>query len=289
MNWRGLDGVESYSELVKTLGEILEAPEPVIAERLFNEAMISGSNVAQSAQTFGVTPHVFNEQMQRFYENTDAFVFELIRSHITRYCGVVDERVVRAVTTRFPARPATRALMLGDGIGSDALRFARLGYTTAYFEFPGPSARFARWRFERTGLAGAIQVFKHPSEIPADTFDVLVCREVLEHVPQPAAIIADMRRYLRDNGLAVITESFARVEPGFTTHLAENKQYEGRTELLYAQAGFRLEEVFPQERPFVFRKQPQPSVSTLRPALRRLAGRARGKVRWFLEAVASHL
>jgi SAM-dependent methyltransferase len=287
--FRGLAGIGSYSELVKVLAEILGATPELISERLFFEAMTSGWNVSRSAQEFGVTPHVFNEQMQRLYENTDAFVFELIRSHLTRYCGVIDERVVEAVTARFLANPETQVLLLGDGIGSDSLRFAQRGYTATYFEFPGPSARFALWRFKRLGLAEKITMLPSPDAIPPGKFDVVVCREVLEHVPQPGKIIQNIGRYLKPDGLAVITESFARVEAGFTTHLNENKRFEDKTEILFAEAGFCLEQLYPQDRPWVFRKLPRASASTLLPSARYLTRKTRQKAKWFLEAVASHL
>jgi SAM-dependent methyltransferase len=286
---QGLPGIESYGELITVLSQILNTTPELVSERLFREALSGGSNVSRAAKEFGVTPHVFNEQMQRFYENTDAFVFELIRSHLMRYCRVIDGRVVEAVTTRFPASLATQVLLLGDGIGSDSIRFAQLGYTVTYFEFPGPSSRFAKWRFNQLGLGEQITMITETTAIPSGKFDVVVCREVLEHVPQPDSIIRDIGRYLKTNGLAVITESFARIEAGFTTHLHENKQYEDKTEILFAAAGFRLEQLYPQDRPWVFRKLPGASASTLLPNARYLARKVRQKVRWFLEAVASHL
>src|SRR5687768_13993716 len=110
-DFRGLIGITSYAELVSVLAEVLGISPELVSERLFFEALTSGWNVSRSAKEFGVTPHVFNEQMQRLYENTDAFVFELIRSHLTRYCGVIDERVVESVTKRCPANPAIQVLL----------------------------------------------------------------------------------------------------------------------------------------------------------------------------------
>jgi len=287
--FHGLAGIKSYSELVNALAEALDASTESVSERLFYEALTNGWNVSRAAKEFGVTPHIFDEQMQRFYENTDAFVFELIRSHLTRYCGVIDGRVAEAVTTRFSPSPAIQVLLLGDGIGSDSIRFAQLGYTVAYFEFPGPSARFAKWRFNDLGLDHSIEMLPSPEAIASEKFDVVVCREVLEHVPQPKNIIRDIRRYLKIGGIAVITESFARVEASFTTHLKDNKQYEGRTEILFAETGLHLEEVYPEERPWVFRKSSQSIGSTLLPNARYIAKIFRQKVRWSLNAIADHV
>ena len=43
---------------------------------------------------------------------------------------------------------------------------------------------------------------------PENTFDTVLCSEVLEHVPDPARVIAEMFRVLRPGGQAVITTPF---------------------------------------------------------------------------------
>lgn len=77
---------------------------------------------------------------------------------------------------------------------------------------------------------------------------------MLEHVPEPTEIIGDIRDYLTRGGVAIVTESFHRVEPRLPTHLACNKKYAGRTEELFVEEGFRVVRVFERSRPMVFKK-----------------------------------
>jgi SAM-dependent methyltransferase len=43
----------------------------------------------------------------------------------------------------------------------------------------------------------------------AATFDTVVCMEVLEHTPEPAALVAEMARVLRPGGVVILTAPFA--------------------------------------------------------------------------------
>ena len=47
-------------------------------------------------------------------------------------------------------------------------------------------------------------------DIPADdeSFDVILCSEVLNHVPSPPAAILELKRLLKPGGIMLLTESF---------------------------------------------------------------------------------
>jgi SAM-dependent methyltransferase len=48
--------------------------------------------------------------------------------------------------------------------------------------------------------------------IADESFDVVLCTQVLEHVPEPARVLAEAHRVLRTSGLAVLTVPFAAAE-----------------------------------------------------------------------------
>lgn len=251
----GLFDVDGYDGMVGLLREALGLEEGTIHERLFHEALQTGWNVQRAAREFNLVPHVYNEEMERFYQATDAFVFELLVVHLTPNCRLIDRRVAEAVhdCAVRTGRPQ-RILALGDGIGTDSLRFASLGHDVTYFEFEGYSSAVARTRFRRAGVEDRITVIQRLEEIPRGGFDVVVNREVLEHVADPPAVVDDIWHYLRPGGVAVVTESFARVEPSFPTHLASNLRYAAHTPVLFVEAGFRLLGMNPDGRPMVFQK-----------------------------------
>lgn len=57
-------------------------------------------------------------------------------------------------------------------------------------------------------------VYARLNELPLDNgrFDVLLCTQVLEHVPDVGAVLTEAHRVLRDGGLAVVTVPFMAAE-----------------------------------------------------------------------------
>lgn len=250
----GLFDFPDYSDLVSSVSHVLKLGEEEVWERLFNEALQTGWNVSRAAGAVGVTPHIFDKRMEKFYSQTDAFVFELLVGHLNQSCKEIDRRVSVTIQRHFDGRKNLKILVFGDGVGTDSLRLAAVGHRTTYFEFEGASSAMASYRFQRLGLGSRITVLHKIDEIPREWFDVVICREVLEHVPDPLSIITSIRKCLKWDGIAIITESFSRIEPTHPTHLARNEKYDGRTEWLFVRAGFHFLYSFPSKRPMVFQK-----------------------------------
>lgn len=273
----GLFDFSDYWDIVRMVSRVLELPEEEIHERLFKEAVDKGWNVSSAAREFGVIPHVYNGQMEEFYKKTDAFVFELLVGHLLAYAKEIDRRVIEAIEMHFSGKKDLQILALGDGIGSDSLRFAAMGYRVVYSEFEGWSSRLAISRFRRQRFGDRIEVLHRLESIPRSHFDVVICREVLEHVSDPPSVIEGIWEYLRKDGIAVITESFSRVDSAYPTHLAENRKYHGKTDLLFVKTGFRLLKCFPSRRPTVFQKTRKTDPSrfySLRSSTRHIVGGA---------------
>jgi SAM-dependent methyltransferase len=249
----GLFDFADYQQLAAAISEVLGLDAREVHERLFHEALYRGWNVSRAAERFGVTPHVYDAAMEGFYQQTDAFVLELAVVHLDPYVQEIDRRISEAIEAASRGAPA-EILVLGDGIGTDSLRLALQGHRVTYFEFDGCSSAFARFRFERAGAGDRIRRVHRLADIPAGRFDVVVNREVLEHVERPLEVIEDIWRYLRPGGTAVVSESFGAIEPRFPTHLAESARYAGATPRLFVERGFRLIRIFPQARPVVFEK-----------------------------------
>lgn len=57
---------------------------------------------------------------------------------------------------------------------------------------------------------GAIQVFSNAMVLPfaSGSFDVVLCTEVMEHVPNPARLLSEVNRVLRPGGHLVLTTPF---------------------------------------------------------------------------------
>jgi SAM-dependent methyltransferase len=96
------------------------------------------------------------------------------------------QREMRRLAAALP--PAERVLDLGSGGAPYANLFPHRRYVAA--DLSGP----ADVRCDATALPFARQ-----------SFDRIVCTEMLEHVPDPDAALAEMRRVIRDEGVLILT------------------------------------------------------------------------------------
>jgi SAM-dependent methyltransferase len=224
------------------------------AERLANEMLVSGYNVVKDFVERQVgAPWEWSPAMEKFYRDTDAFVYELLVWHHQPGRAAERERVALDISRRIPQ--GGRVLCLGDGISFDACTVSlRVPYAEVVsFEFEGYSAAFARRVIEDAGLNGRLRHVTQTAELPGVAYDALLCFDVLEHVPKPPSLVKDIARYLKPGGLAYVTEAFAEVHPLRPTHLRCNLRWAGRTIKLFESHGFAFEGML-TERVYVFKK-----------------------------------
>ena len=104
--------------------------------------------------------------------------------------------VVRAAAAAAP--PGARVLDAGAGEAPYRELFAHTDYmTTDWSESVHPGARSA-------DIIASLDALP----VPDASFDLVVCTQVLEHVPEPAAVLAELRRVLRDGGELWLTVPF---------------------------------------------------------------------------------
>jgi len=238
---------ESMAPLV---AEFFELPEGEVWQKISHELKAPGSTVAEAWRS---AKPCSPDDVRRFYIETDSYVYDLVvdQCHVRRRApwDALIGRIDRLGTNK-------TVLGFGDGIGSDSIALAGRGHRVTYFDVPGVTSAFARFRFDRENLLHPITVVEVESDIPADTFDVAVCIEVLEHVTDPPAVMRSLHRALKHGGIALITESFESVGDEFPSHLPENFRYAGRTHQLMEKVGFAntYYNIHPVNRPMEFTK-----------------------------------
>jgi SAM-dependent methyltransferase len=132
----------------------------------------------------------------RFYNESTTEIFDLARWHAE---DPIHYRTLMCadIASRSPGR---RMLDYGSGIGSDALVFADAGYEVTLADVSDPLRGFAKWRFERRGIAArSIDLKREP--LPRRGFDVALCFDVLEHIPRPRRAVSRIGRALKPGGL----------------------------------------------------------------------------------------
>jgi len=251
-----------FHEIVDEITRFSGLPQSVVEDRTWQEAIDFGSNVRNDVVRFEVTPHQFNDRMEELYRQGDGFIFETLVSWATPGRRKWIEQALERLR-KFQARtecPSPRILMLGDGAGNDSLFLAKHGLCVDYFDFPGSKTyEFAVRRFgHRHLLNDRIRLVANYVDCLGGTYDVVICFEVLEHVPEPPKIIGDLREMLRPGGIALVTESFGAVRKDLPTHLRTNLRYEGRTPFVFLKNNMRLSwySVDPSYKPVEFTRVP---------------------------------
>ena len=224
--------VDLVNHFVEQLAEFLSAPKSEVRTCLDIEMLQPGKLVASAWQD--ADPHT-QDEVTSFYLTTDSYLYNLAADHSCFERPSVLDVVKRRIERRGSGQDV---LVYGDGIGTDSIAIARGNHNVTYFDLPGKSAEFARFRFQREGLDNRISVVDRPEDIPSGKFNAVVCIEVLEHVPDPIGVMKHLHRALKNGGVALITESFESIGPEFPSHLPENFQYAGKVHRMMEGLGF---------------------------------------------------
>lgn len=106
--------------------------------------------------------------------------------------------VARAYAFMRPGQSALDVLDYGCGGGELLERLARLGHRTVGLDFDEKALAACRSRGLKVHPASDL------SALGAETFDVVTCMNVIEHVPDPGALLRDLARTLKPGGLLLI-------------------------------------------------------------------------------------
>ncbi len=99
-----------------------------------------------------------------------------------------------------------RLLDLGAGMGGFAVAAALRGAQVVASEYNSAYCRIIILRAARYHLClPVINAAGESLPLPAETFDAVVCWDVLEHVQSPEQVLREIARVLRPDGVALIT------------------------------------------------------------------------------------
>jgi SAM-dependent methyltransferase len=256
--------------LIELLSETTGKIPQLARELLYREERHLADYMNEDFQRRGLAAGVWSDGLIEYYRRNDAFLFG----------GIAWNRnpaklAMRQWVGEYLARSSDvpqRILCYGDGPGFDSLYLAQCGHDVTYFEVSECLVSFARQIFP--AATKAVHVVTAEAEIEAGGYDVALCFDVLEHVPDPPALIAKMRRYLRPGGRFIVNAPFFFVSAAAPTHLRCNLHYSGSLSL-YSRCGLRLLDGRAYWAPLVFGivgPDSPPSAGFIRRTILRLSG-----------------
>jgi SAM-dependent methyltransferase len=241
--------LQNEDRVVGWIAELTHEPADTVRRRLREEYEQPGTNVIRGLQETGIERYVWSDAMARFYEQTDAFLYELVIWNLNGLKEAMRRAVARQLAK---GRTGPQDLLtVGDGLGLDSARWAAAGHRVTYFELPGHAERFARKLFAEAGVD--VKVLTNPDRIRSEGYDALVCLDVLEHVPDPPDFVGTLASYLRPGGRLIVHAPFLMVHPTTPTHLKANRRYSASLSL-YAQHHLRLVDGEPAWCPITLQK-----------------------------------
>lgn len=197
--------------------------------------------------------HVFQpdpgdqSSLERFYSETDAFVFDGIANHASPPTMATLGEIVR-ICLHFGL---LNVLDWGAGVGTLTILLNKYGIKAHHVDLPGKTLEFARWRYALRSMD--VSVTSLPFQFEKESVDGIVCLEVVEHVKDPLEMLKDLHRIIKPNGILICSESCAQLQ--YASHLRANASLSAAALIKEMRSiGFELISEFSRMHPKTFRR-----------------------------------
>lgn len=189
-----------------------------------------------SFRDWKLTPHVWDDRLVEYYRTSYS---EIMGYAVWNRCR--EKREMRSWIGRHLQRTTNEPLSIltvGDGAGFDSLYLSLCGHDVIYSEESESSIRFAKEIFEHANRS--IKIVSDVRAVEHESVDVIVCLDVLEHVPDPPAFVREMASRLKPGGQLIVHAPFFFVSWHNPTHLRSNILYSGALKSVYTINGLEL-------------------------------------------------
>ncbi|MFT7631387.1 MAG: 2-polyprenyl-3-methyl-5-hydroxy-6-metoxy-1,4-benzoquinol methylase [Mariniblastus sp.] len=220
--------LRNLSLLVNSISQVSQVSVDVVHRRMRDEYAAIGTNVSRGLAAQGIEPFIWSSQLERFYEQTDAFLYESTVWNLT----LAKCRMRTWIGTYLKQSEAKlRVLAFGDGMGFDSLFLDSIGIDVTYFDVSKLGLSIAQRMFAEA--TNTINIVTDPQDLREGSFDVIVCLDVLEHVDDPPALVRWLRGLLRTDGRLIVNAPFFLTNSTVKTHLKSNRKFAGDYQTLY--------------------------------------------------------
>jgi len=241
--------VQDEEKIVNWLSQLTNQSPISVRSRLQQERDNLGTNVSRALHQYGLEPYIWTDKLTEFYSQTDAFLYELIVWNLNKRKRRMRRRIGKFLYKNLGQH--LNILTVGDGLGVDSVYLTRAGHHVTYFETSAYAQAFAKMLF--ADCAKDINVLDDPNQIPKNSYGVVTCLDVLEHVPNPPEFVKTITSYLKLNGHFIVHAPFFQIRLNTQTHLKSNRKYSGSLRL-YEKHGLKLVDGEPFWNPIILKK-----------------------------------
>ncbi len=227
--------LKDAAKIVQLTCEATGLSRDQVARQFIEENASIGYTVWSELTKRGITPYRWSGELENFYVETTAFLFESVVWNRSSLKHELRQWITAFLKSNYD-RPI-KILVFGDGLGFDSAHFAGAGHNTSYFEVSERAILFASKVHEACGQQ--VELLTSIEQVRSKSFDVVVCLDVLEHVPDPAGLVQLLSSILSPDGRLISHAPFWYLAPSVGTHLAANRKFSGDWKSLYHPAGLR--------------------------------------------------
>jgi len=209
--------------LIELIARLTDRPASEVCQRLAAEHRSLGTNVRQAMAEWHLPRYQWSDRLVPFYEQTDAFVYETCAWNRCRGKQQMRQWIAAFLRATYPG--GARVLSYGDGLGFDSLYLTQAGHDVTSFEVSHRCRQFASAIFGRAGVH--VHTVERPEDLQPESFDAVVCLDVLEHLPDPPQCVGEMAGLLPQGGHLLVHAPFFYLAPAVGTHLRSNRRYSG--------------------------------------------------------------
>lgn len=239
------------------LSQGLDVSPVMVAEMINYESKNPGSSVIRDIESFDVVPFSMSPSMDELYKYGMGLAIELAANYDSDARLQMASFIICSLINKSPAKDSPiKVLAFGDGIGVDTIRLSFAGFDVDYIDYDNSNmSLIANLNFDsvRSNFCKDqnIRVINSVDQ----TYDAIVCLELLEHVSNPVKMLEEISGYLNEDGFLYISECFNGIESKWPTHLFENEKYSGLLPLLMpCDVVFSSLNRLPFGKPYLFKK-----------------------------------
>lgn len=167
-----------------------------------------------------------HEDVCDYYAKSEGFFFLLLRAYNLDRDGSDMYIDKTSPCYKIASTPEHRyknhtVLDYGCGLGIDSEAFYNYGWDVTLADIPGLLFNFTKYRWMKQGKV--VKFINVHEQFPVkDSYDVIICNDVLEHIKDPDAVLGHLYAHLNLKGILIMEVFFDWCGGNAPEHLYEN-------------------------------------------------------------------